>query len=119
MKTQGNQNLEFLLSEANGERSREVVIITGSAAFGAGTVLGKITASGKYTAHDEDATNGTQTAIAVLGYDVDATAADADGVVFVRDCEVSDELLVMPTGIAAQDRADAITSLATVGIIAR
>lgn len=119
MKTQGNQNLEFLLSEANGERSRETVTITGSAAFGSGTVLGKITASGKFTAHDESATNGTQNAIAVLGYDVDATDADVNGVVLLRDCEVSNELLVMPDGIATGDRNDAITSLATSGIIAR
>lgn len=119
MLTQGNQALEFLLSEANGERSREVVVITGSAEFKAGTVLGKITASGKYTSHDESASDGTQNAVAVLGYDVDATAADANGVVFVRDCEVSDEILIMPTGISVNDRADAITSLASAGIIAR
>lgn len=119
MKTQGNQNLEFLLSEANGERSREVVVITGSAAFGSGTVLGKITASGKYTAHDESASNGAENAVAILGTDVDATSADANGVVFVRDCEVSNELLILPDAISAQDRADAMASLAAKGIIAR
>lgn len=118
MLKQGNQALEFLLSEANGERSREVVVITGGN-FKAGTVLGKISASSKYTAHDESASNGAENAVAILGYDVDASAGDANGVVFVRDCEVSDELLVMPDGIAAGDRDDAIASLATMGIVAR
>jgi len=31
-----------------------------------GTVLGKITASGKYAAHDRAAVDGTETAVAVL-----------------------------------------------------
>jgi hypothetical protein len=118
MLEQGNNALEFLLSEATGERSREVVTITGSAAFSAGTVLGKITATGKYTQHDESASNGTESAVAVLAVDVDATT-DARGLVFVRDCEVSDEILIMPDGIESGDRADAIASLAASGVIAR
>lgn len=118
MLIQGNQALEFLLSEANGERSRDVVVITGGD-YKAGTVLAKVTASGKYTEHDPGGAGGIETAAAVLGYDVDALAADHTGVVFVRDCEVSDEVLVFIGAIAGGDRADAITSLATSGIIAR
>ena len=118
MLQQGNQALEFLLSEANGERSRDVVVITGGD-YKAGTVLAKVTASGKYTEHDPGGAGGIENAVAVLGYDVDAAAADHTGVVFVRDCEVSDEVLVLITGISAGDRTDAIDSLATAGIIAR
>ncbi len=118
MKKQGNQNLEFLLSEANGERSREVVTITGGD-YAAGTVLGKITANGKYTIHAPAATNGAENAVAILGYETAALAADANSVVFVRDCEVSDEIIVMPDAISGGDRGDAITSLAASGIIAR
>lgn len=118
MLTQGNQALEFLLSEANGERSRDVVIITGGN-YKAGTVLAKVTASGKYTEHDPDGSGGIETAAGVLGYDVDASSADHTGVAFVRDCEVSDEVLVFIDGIAAGDRDDAIDALSDKGIIAR
>lgn len=118
MLTQGNQALEFLLSEANGERSREVVIITGGD-YKAGTVLAKVTASGKYTEHNPGGAGGIETAVAVLGYDVSAAAADHTGVVFARDCEVSDEILIFKDAIAGGDRDDAIDSLADQGIIAR
>ena len=67
MLTQGNQALEFLLSEANGERSRDVVVITGGD-YKAGTVLAKVTASGKFTEHDPAGAGGIETAVAVLGY---------------------------------------------------
>jgi hypothetical protein len=49
---QGMQTGEFLLSEAEGMLSRDQVTVTiaGSVALPSGTVLGKITASGKYVA---------------------------------------------------------------------
>ena len=48
--TQGMQPLEFLISEANSSRSRDqaTVTIAGAVALPSGTVLGKITATGKY-----------------------------------------------------------------------
>lgn len=117
MLTQGNQPLEFLLSQANGERSRDVVIVTGGI-YKAGTVLGKITASGKFTLHDAALTNVAQNAAAVLGYDVDATA-DHTGVVLARDCEVSDEVLIFKSGISGANRLAAIAKLADAGVVAR
>jgi hypothetical protein len=42
---------EFILSEANGQRSREAITIaSGAGIIAAGTVLGKVTATGKYLA---------------------------------------------------------------------
>ena len=42
---------EFILSEANGQRSREAITIaSGAGIIAAGTVLGKVTATGKYRA---------------------------------------------------------------------
>ena len=58
---------EFIISEANGTRSREVVTVAAAAAaLPAGTVLGKITASGKYVAYSDAASDGTETAAGVL-----------------------------------------------------
>ena len=45
--TEATRAGEFLLSEANGTRSRESVTVTGGS-YPAGQVLGKVTASGKY-----------------------------------------------------------------------
>ena len=82
-------------------------------------VLGIVTASGKYAAHDEGASDGTQNAIAIAFDAVDATSADADCVITARDATVNGAELTWPDGIAAGDKTDGITSLATVGIIVR
>ena len=79
----------YVVSEAQGMRSREVVTILSGQNLGAGRVIGKITASGKYRAHDADNTDGSQTAAGVLFGPVDATAGDTKGVAHVRDCEVN------------------------------
>jgi hypothetical protein len=47
-------------------------------------VLGKITASGKYAAHDPAAVDGTETAVAVLWGKADASGGDAPAVAVVR-----------------------------------
>lgn len=109
---------EHILSEANGERSREAVTVTGGP-YVAGTVMGVITASGKYTQHDEDADTGIEDAVAILYDAADGSAADVTATVTVRDSEVDDGLLTWPTGIAAGDKTDGITSLAGQGIIVR
>ena len=47
--TEGRHPGEGLFSEANGHRSRDVITIAaGSGVVGPGTVVGKITASGKF-----------------------------------------------------------------------
>lgn len=57
--------------------SDTVTILTGSAAtYKRGTVLGVITASGKYTLSVATATDGSQVPQAILADDVNATAAD-------------------------------------------
>jgi hypothetical protein len=104
---------EFIISEASGTRSREeVAVVSGAGALVPGTVLGIVTASSKYAAYDNDATDGTQVAKAVLYAAVDATSADAPAVVIARDAEVAEVHL---TGIDAAG----ITDLAAVGVIVR
>lgn len=83
----------FIVSEANGARSREQVTLVTGQVVEAGTVLGKITASGKYAVYDNAAVDGTQAAAAIALSACDATSADQDLVVILRDAEVnSDEL---------------------------
>lgn len=105
---------EFLIAEGNGSISREkVVIASGAGVLVPGTVLGKITASGKYDAYDNtDSTTGLGAAAAVLYNEVDATSADVEAVVIVRHAEVDEALL---TGINADGKSD----LAALQIIVR
>ena len=79
----------------------------------AGTVLGKITASGKYQGYDDDAATGIEVAAAILRNDVDASAADANGVMYVHgDFNLSDLTWVD----AVNDIPDGTADLYAVGI---
>lgn len=87
--TEPARPLEFLVSEGNGQISRDqIVLVSGAGALVAGRVLGKVTASGKYKAYDNTASDGTEVAAGVLAYDTDATSADAAAVQIGRLAEV-------------------------------
>jgi hypothetical protein len=111
----------FIKSEANGELSREAIVLaSGAGALLAGTVLGKITASGKYKAYDNDAADGTQTAAAILFRDTDATSADVAAVGIVRLAEVWRDRLVWGAVVTTQAEKDAAyVDMATVNIAVR
>jgi hypothetical protein len=74
----------------------------------------------EYVPATASATNGTDTAIAVLAYPVDATDVDVKAVAIVRDAEVISASLLYGTTIDdATKKAAARAQLASVGIIAR
>ena len=60
----------FILSEGEGSISRDTVVIVAGQDLLAGTVLGKITASGKYAAHDPSATESEFVPISCLSVPV-------------------------------------------------
>ncbi|MDR2366437.1 MAG: head decoration protein [Zoogloeaceae bacterium] len=92
---EGSHTAEFLLSEGNGEISREEVLIKSGAVYSAGQVLGIVTATGKYAAYDNsDSTTGLGVAAGVLYAPVDAADADQKATVIVRLAEVVQSLLV-------------------------
>lgn len=115
---EGNHAGEFIMSEANGKRSRENVTIVSGQDLGAGAVLGKITSGGKYTALNQGASDGSQTAAGILIAACDASAGDVAAAVIVRDAEVNGDALdwgsESPTEVTT-----GITELATLGIIVR
>ena len=119
--TEGKHAASFILSEASGMRSRDTItIVSGAGVVLAGTVLGKITASGKYTPSTVAAADGSQTAAAVNIYEVDATSADVEVAGITRDAEVNkNELTFAADADTAPEQAAKLVSLATVGIIAR
>lgn len=89
MLTEGKRTAEFLLSEGNGMISRDTITVAAGQNLVPGAVLGKVTATGKHAAYNSGATDGTEIAVGVLYAGVDATAADADGVMISRLAEVA------------------------------
>ena len=112
---------EFILSEANGQRSREAITIaSGSGIIAAGTVLGKITASGKFVASAAGATDGSEVPAAVAIYGADASSADVSVSAIVRDAEVNGKCLTYHADRdQPAEKAAANTALATLGVIVR
>jgi hypothetical protein len=75
---------DVLKYELNPNFTRETVTLLAGTNYPVGAVLGRITASGKMKLSTATGTDGAQNAAAVLLYDVDATAADATGIVVMR-----------------------------------
>jgi hypothetical protein len=110
---EGNHTAEFLLSEGNGEISREQVIVAAAAgALVAGTVVGKITASGKYVAYNNAATDGSQAAAGVLYAAAPDLTVDQKAVIIARQAEV------IGSKLAGLDN-DGRNDLAGLGIVIR
>lgn len=115
---------EGVLSEANGYRSRETITLKSGRAYQVGDVLGKASSggdAGKYKLVDKQtpATDGSQTAVAILLRAVDATFADAPGVILARDAEYVSDLLNYAPNTTYENKALAHIDLAAVGIIVR
>lgn len=107
---------EFILSEANGSRSREVVTVAGGP-YPPGEVLGVITDSGKYKKHDPSKTDGLEKAVSIL-FAGKSSSTDDELVVIMRDAEVDDKSINWGD-LSEANKITAIGSLAESGIIAR
>ena len=104
---------DFVLSEADMFRSRDNVTVTQTGTeIKSGTVLGKITATGKYIPYLDGAADGSQVAAGILYTWLPAATGDKKAVVFNTDCEVRRGAL---TGLDANGEAD----LRTIGIKVR
>ena len=112
---------DVLKYEVNPNYTRETVTLLAGTAYPVGSVLGRITASGKYKLATSGGSDGAQTASAVLLYAVDATLADATGIVVVRGPSI-----VSRAGLAYDGTVDdgakittKLGQLVALGIIAR
>lgn len=114
---------EFLVSEANGDRSRATGTLLSGQNLSAGTVLG-VTAAGKLKAlpGDLDSNGGLEAAAkGILWDNVDASGGDVAGVAYIaRDAEVNGaELTYPPETTNGGEEALTNASLALLGIIVR
>jgi hypothetical protein len=110
----------FRVSTANGHRyiDRDVLAGGQAAVLYPGALLGKITASGKFTLLVPTAVDGSGTCAGILFARVDATLADTTCAVVVRATEVKSSELdygILTTPQIVQATAD----LAALGIILR
>ena len=121
MLTEGKHAGGFLVWEVLSDYTRETVTIaSGVAKLEHGTVLGKITTGGKYTTLAPAATNGSQNAAGILWDKVDASAADAPGVIMLRGPAIVNRYeIVWPDGATEAQITAATSALATIGIILR
>lgn len=110
----------FVVSEANGTRSRELVVLAASQTIETGELLGKLTAGGQYVTLAPGAVDGSEVA-AAIAYDTTTTGAGetAEIVVIARDAEVNAGELVYPAAATDPQKATARSQLATLGVIAR
>jgi hypothetical protein len=115
---------DLLKYELNANYTREAVTLKAGTSYPLGAVLGKITATAKYRlspAAQVVGDEGAETAVAVLIEAVDATAADATGLVVARGPAIAakaalvfDASVDQPAEIAAKH-----AQLAAAGIVPR
>lgn len=104
--TESARALAWLRSEAPGSRSRSVgtLTVTGGLGHASGTLLGRITASGKLVVYNNAASDGSQAVVGILMDDlVRRPNGDVQVVMVDTDAEVEAALLI---GLDAAGRAD-------------
>ena len=112
---------DILKYEVNPNYTRDTVTLLEGMPYPVGSVLGRITASGKYKLATSGGSDGAQTASAVLLYAVDATLADATGIVLARGPAIVSRA-ALAYDATVDDGAKITTKigqLAAAGIIAR
>jgi hypothetical protein len=112
----------FILSEDDeGRLSRDTIVIaSGAGKLLPGTVLGKVTASGKFVPSPETAADGSETASAILVGLVDASAADAVAVGVMRHAEVNRQGLFYDASVDDDPKKSAKwDQLRAIGIVVR
>jgi len=119
--TQPSTMGDVLKYEINPNYTRETVPLLEGTAYPVGSVLGRITASGKYKLATSGGTDGAQTAGAVLLYAVDATPGDAVGVLLMRGPAIVSRAALAYDGTVddATKITTKISQLAALGIIVR
>jgi hypothetical protein len=107
----------FMVSEANGHRSRETGILTEGENLAVGALVAVV--ADKYVELDIDADTGAEDVVGILFAAVDATDADKEAVIIARDAEVDGNHLIYPDDATANEIAAINVDLEALGIIVR
>lgn len=121
--TEDNRLDDVLLWEGDARYSRDVVTLSfaGAATWKVGTVLGKITANGKFRISNDGGSDGTEVAVAVLAETVTASGAGDVKAVAIRRLAICKKLgLQWDASYDTQNKKDAaMVELEAVGILSR
>ncbi|WP_338662623.1 head decoration protein [Pararoseomonas sp. SCSIO 73927] len=114
----------FLVSQANGFRSRDTITVqnqTGAAVtLQAGTVLAKLSATGNYVPYDNVGSDGSEVASAILYATVTVPANGSKrGAAVTRAAEVNASELLWDASVDATGRTAGLADLLAVAIVAR
>lgn len=117
-KTLGKLTGQYIRWEASPSYSRDVETIdaTGGALV-AGTVLGRVTASGKLIAHDTAAADGSQAAVAILYEGIDAV--EESRTVTARVSEVVGDDLTYHDAATTNEKTAINDALKALGVVVR
>jgi hypothetical protein len=101
--------------------TEEIVIAANSGDMAAGTVLGKVTASGQYAGYDPAALDGTEDPdeAIILYNEVADSAATQKAVGDVRDVAVNGNALTWPNAATANEKAAVEASMAVRSLLVR
>lgn len=122
--TEGTHSADFILHEGGMSYSRDTITIaSGVGIVAPGTVLGKITASGKFIpapAAGVVGSEGAEVGVAISIHGVDATSADVATVAVARYAVVNANQLTYDTSVNTDpEKAAKVAELKAVGILAR
>ncbi len=119
--TEGRYAAEFVLWEQGPTYSRgNITIASGAGVIAPGTVLGKVTASGKYVVSAIGASDGSEDAVCINLYPVDATSEDVEVAAIVRAAEVNANILTYHSDRDQQAEKDAANAqLEALGIVVK
>lgn len=118
---QGPTESDILKFDLDKNYTREVVTLLAGTNYAIGSVLGQITASGKFQLSPDTGSDGSQVAAAVLIEAVNATAGDKAGVVIKRGPAIVAQGELVYAGTVNDDtkRAAKRAQLVTLGIVPR
>ena len=116
--SEGRHAGEFILSEANGQRSRAGAVILGPAVIRAGMVLKKVAATTDVVEHYVAGGAGEGDAIAIYSL---TTITGENGAIAIlnADCEVNGHCLEFFSGATDPQKVTVMAALATKGILVR
>lgn len=111
---------DLLKYEAPNLYSRDRVTVASGQNLPLGTVVGIVTATGKYKQLDPSAEDGTQVAAGVLLQACDAALIDRDdGLVVARHAIVANHALAWPDAITTAEQLTSIAQLKALGVLVR
>ena len=107
---------DLLKYEEESRYSRDVITIAAGQNLVQGTVLGMV--NNKAVAFDPNATDGSETVVGVLIYDVNALV-DTESVMVSRNVLLSDRYVIWPAGISTVQKATAMVALNALSVVLR